>query len=66
MAGKPVSVMDSINTVLLFAIAIGVALVAVAIIISIITNVKKRKLGTALFSENGLAGLVVYIGGAFF
>lgn len=64
MKSKPLSVMESINTVLLFAIGIGVSLVAVAIIISTITNLKKKKFGTALFSENGLAGLVVYIGGA--
>ncbi len=64
LKSKPLSVMDSINTVLLFAIGIGVTLVILAIVISIITNIKKKKLGTALFSENGLAGLVVYIGGA--
>ncbi len=64
MKSKPLSVMESINTVLLFAIGIGVSLVAVAIVISTITNLRKKKFGTALFSENGLAGLVVYIGGA--
>lgn len=64
MSGKPISVMDSINTVLLFAIGIGVALVIVAMIINVVSNIKKKKFGTALFSENGLTGICVYIGGA--
>ncbi len=64
LKSKPLSVMDSINTVLLFAIGIGVALVILAILISVVTNIKKKKIGTALFSENGVAGLAVYIGGA--
>ncbi|MGN0468995.1 MAG: V-type ATP synthase subunit I [Acutalibacteraceae bacterium] len=64
MSGKPISVMDSINTVLLLAIGIGVALVIVAMLINVATCIKKKKFGSALFSENGLTGICVYIGGA--
>lgn len=61
MKGKPLSVMDSINTVLLFAIGIGIALVAVSICINIYTNLKAKKIGAALFDNNGLAGLLLYL-----
>ncbi len=63
-AGKPLSVMDSINTVLLFAIAIGVTLVIVAMLLNVFSCVKKKKFGSALFSENGLTGICVYLGAA--
>lgn len=63
MRGKPISVMDSINTVLVFAIGIGIALVVVAMCLNIVSSLKKGKIGTALFSENGLTGIAVYLGG---
>ena len=62
--GKPLSVMDSINTVLLVAIAIGVTLVVVAMLLNIVSCMKKKKIGSALFSENGLTGIVVYLSAA--
>lgn len=61
--GKPLSVMESINTVLLVAIAIGVGLMVVAILLNIYACIKRRHFGEALFSQNGLAGLVLYISG---
>ncbi len=64
MAHKPLEVMHSINTVLLLAIGIGVALVIVAMLINVITQLKKGKIGHALFTENGLVGIMVYVGGA--
>lgn len=64
MKGKPLEVMESINTVLLLAIGIGVALVIVAMCLNVVTCIKKRKFGSALFSENGVTGICVYIGGA--
>ena len=63
MHGKPISVMDSINTVLVFAIGIGIALVVVAMCLNIVSSIKKGKIGTALFSENGLTGIAVYLSG---
>ena len=64
MNGKPLEVMDSINTVLLFAIGIGVVLVIIAMVINVVTMIKKRRFGSALFTENGVTGIIVYIGGA--
>ena len=64
MNGKPFDVMNSINTVLLFAISIGIGLVILAMIMNTVINIKKKKFGTALFSESGLTGLMTYIGGA--
>ncbi len=61
--GKPISVMDSINTVLVFAIGIGISLVVVAMLLNIVSSLKKGKIGTALFSENGLTGIAVYLSG---
>ena len=49
---------------MLFAIGIGVVLVIVAMVINVITMFKKRKIGSALFTENGITGIIVYIGGA--
>lgn len=63
MKGKPLEVMDNINTVLLIAIGIGIALVALSIIINIYANIKNKKFGAALFDNNGLAGLVLYLCG---
>lgn len=63
LKGKPLSVMDSINTVLLLAISIGISLVCVSILINIYANVKSKKFGEALFDNNGLCGLLFYICG---
>ena len=63
MPGKPLEVMESINTVLLFAIAIGITLVVVAMCMNVVSSIKKRNIGTALFSENGLTGIAVYLSG---
>lgn len=61
--GKPIEVMDSINTVLLLAIGIGVALVMAAIVLNILGAVRKKHWGEAIFSNNGLVGLAVYFAG---
>ena len=63
-SGKPLSVMESINTVLLIAIAIGVGLVVTAILLNIYACIKRRQFGEALFSQNGIAGLLLYLAGA--
>ena len=61
--GKPLSVMDSINTVLLVAISIGIALVVVAMVMNVAVSIKKKRFGTALFSESGVTGIITYAGG---
>ena len=64
MAHKPLEVMESINTVLLLAIGIGVALVIVAMGLNVVSSLKKKKFGSAIFSHNGIVGIITYIGGA--
>ncbi|MFI3141315.1 MAG: V-type ATPase 116kDa subunit family protein [Clostridia bacterium] len=63
---KPIEVMDSINLVLLIAIGIGISLVILSMCFNVLTCLKRKKIGKAIFSENGLAGIVTYIGGANF
>ncbi len=64
MGHKPIEVMESVNLVLLISIAIGVGLVIVAIILNIFGCIKRRCFGEAIFSQNGVTGLVLYIFGA--
>lgn len=64
--GKPLDVMERITTVLVIAIFIGVFLVYVAMALHIFSSLKNRKFGEALFSENGLTGVVCYTGGVIF
>ena len=52
--------MDSINGVLLMAISIGIVLVAVAMLMNIVIRLRSKEYGEAFFSENGLAGLLLY------
>lgn len=66
MSGKPLEVMESINTVLLIAIGIGVGLVCVAILINIYACIKRKHFGEAIFSQNGIVGLVFYMAAACF
>lgn len=62
-SGKPLPVMESINTVLLIAIGIGVALVLVSMVLNIIICIKGKRFGQAIFSQNGLAGILLYSAG---
>jgi V/A-type H+-transporting ATPase subunit I len=64
LPGKPVHVMDptSINSLLLAAVGLGAALVAASMLVNVAAGVKHRDLERAVFSNNGLAGLVVYGG----
>ncbi len=58
---KPLEVMESINTVLLFAIAIGVGLVTVSMVLNVVSCLRAGKIGEALFSNNGVAGILLYL-----
>lgn len=62
-SGKPMSVMDSINTVLLIAIGIGVALMVAAMLLNIYACLKRKQFGEALLSQNGVVGLLTYLAG---
>lgn len=59
---KPINVMASDKTMIVIgsAIALGVVLIIVAIITKILMSFKLRDFENALFSPNGLAGLVFY------
>lgn len=61
LKGKPVAVLESVNTILIFAISIGIALVTAAILINVYACFKRRAKGEALFSQNGITGLLFYL-----
>ncbi len=61
--GKPLEVMESINTVLILAIGIGIALVIVSMGLNVFLCLKAKKYGEALFGQNGVAGIVLYLAG---
>lgn len=66
MNGKPLEVMESVNTVLLLAIAIGIGLTAFSILLNIYGCIRRKAFGEAIFSQNGIVGLLVYLAGVNF
>lgn len=62
MSGKPLEVMagESVNTLLLGAIAIGATLILISMFINIVLRFRRKDYGEALFSHNGLAGFIFY------
>lgn len=62
LPGKPVEVMDplTINNLLIFAVGLGVVLIVASMMMNIALGVKNRDWQKAIFSQNGLAGLVFY------
>lgn len=61
--GKPIEVMASevTNTVLMVSIGLGAVIILLAIVMNIILGVKNKNIERAVFSNNGLAGLVFYV-----
>jgi len=61
---KPISVMApaTTNTIIYLAVGIGILLVSLAIILNIIVSFKMKDKENAVFGNNGLAGLVFYVG----
>lgn len=59
---KLFDVMDNSSTMVLLigAIAIGAVLIMITQCMNIVNRIKHKKLGEALFSQNGVAGLVFY------
>jgi len=57
---KPLEVMESINTILIMAIGIGVALVIVSMGINVYCCLRSKKFGEAIFSQNGITGIALY------
>lgn len=61
-AEKPFEVMDEnfVMPLLICAISIGAVLILISMLINITQNIKNKHLGKALFSQNGVAGFVLY------
>ena len=52
--------MDNIMTTLMLAIGFGMVLILIAMMINIVNAVRAKELGTVLFSQSGLAGMICY------
>lgn len=61
MSGKPLPVMESINTILILAIGVGVFMVVAVMLLNIIVSLRNKEIGKALFTENGVVGVVFYL-----
>lgn len=59
---KPISVMEPAmtNTIIYMAVGIGILLVTVAILLNIIVSFRMKDIESAVFSNNGLCGLIFY------
>lgn len=62
LAGKPIEIMapENTNVILISAVALGVVMICTSIILDIWIGLRKRDFEKALFSANGLAGLIFY------
>ena len=60
---KPIDIMDSknIETIIYSAVVIGVLLMIIAMIINIYSLFRRQRIGDAIFGQNGISGLVLYI-----
>lgn len=56
----PENIFQAATVVLLFALAIGIILILISMIFNTVQNFKAGKTGAALFSVNGVAGIVFY------
>lgn len=59
---KPIEVLDPsfTMTLLLIAVGLGSCLILVSILVNVILQFKRRNIGEALFSQNGISGLLFY------
>ncbi len=62
LPGKPIEIMESNTTsyVIYATIGIGILLLIISMIMGVYSSLKRKNLGEALFSSNGLSGLVLY------
>lgn len=62
LPGKPVEVMspEMTNVILLSAVGLGVCLICMSILIDIYIGFKRKNVERAVFSANGIAGLIFY------
>lgn len=57
---KPIEIMSSALMFIVAAIVIGVAVIIVSMLFNVFSSIKKRDIGSALFSHNGVSGIVLY------
>ncbi|MBQ7980271.1 MAG: ATPase [Oscillospiraceae bacterium] len=60
MGHKPIEIFDKTTFILISAVAIGVAIIAISMILNIITGFKQHDYEKAVFGCNGIAGFVFY------
>ena len=53
--------MERMNFMLIAAVALGVCIIAFAMALNIVNAIKAKDAGRALFSQNGLSGLIFYL-----
>lgn len=58
---QPETIFQAATTLLIAALMIGIVLIVLSMLFNTILNFRRRKFGEALFSVNGVAGLVFYI-----
>ena len=61
--GKLIEVMEpeSINIIIYGSVAIGIVTIALAMIVNIVSSLKRRDYESAFFGANGLSGFVLYV-----
>lgn len=59
-ASKPIDIMSSALNFIIGAIVIGVAVIIISMLFNVASSIKKRDIGSALFSHNGLSGIALY------
>ncbi len=59
---KPISVMDSesINLILYCSVGIGILLIILSMISNVVSSFKQKDFGNAIFSANGICGIIFY------
>ncbi len=64
LEGKPIDVLapDTTTFILLVAVAIGVVLIVICIALNIYLGFKQKDFTKALFGQNGIAGILLYVG----
>lgn len=56
----PIKVMNNVAPILVATIALGVLLIMISILINIVSGIKNKDYESALFSNNGIAGIVFF------
>ncbi len=59
--GKPLHVFEQTNFILISAVALGVVLITISILLNIIMGFKQKNYEKAIFGSNGIVGLTFYL-----